>query len=123
LTSHAVAFEQHHLKQFNHYISMSARTLSIIFISCGIIISLWYGFSGHFFIIGKLDVEKALKFSPFIGGVVGPLFALSGTLLVYENFRNQQRQMVGNNFFQLLGFHIKIIESIDTQIYGFFRRS
>lgn len=93
------------------------KYLAACFILAGVCIFLWYGFSGGFFVKGSVDVLKAQKFGPFIGGVVGPLFALAGTLLVYENFKNQQSLQIGNQFFSLVQIQLKIVDSISSEVH------
>lgn len=62
--------------------------------------------------------DKAKEIQPFMTGLVAPLFALAGVILVFENLRNQTNQQITNFFFGLLTQHAKIVDSTSDEIDG-----
>lgn len=88
--------------------------LSWILIIIGGIISIYFIFSTKsdgFSFIGneKIDFQTTGQFGDFIGGVVGTLFALAGTLLIYLSFKEQTTQNIKEGFettfFELVNIH------------------
>jgi hypothetical protein len=57
----------------------------------------------------KIDFPITGQFGDFVGGVVGTVFALAGTLLIYLSFKEQTTQNIKegfeNTFFELVNIH------------------
>lgn len=88
--------------------------LAWILIGVGTIISIYFAFSTYsdgFTFRGdtKIDFPTTGQFGDFLGGVVGTVFALAGTLLIYLSFKEQTSQNVKegfeNTFFELVSIH------------------
>lgn len=62
------------------------------------------------------DFEKTGQFGDYIGGVVGTVFALAGTILVYTSFVSQQRRNTIESFeltyFEMLKVHEDIVKDL-----------
>lgn len=62
------------------------------------------------------DFEKTGQFGDYVGGVVGTIFALAGTILVYASFVNQQRRNTIESFeltyFEMLKVHEDIVKDM-----------
>lgn len=88
--------------------------LAWILIGLGTIISIYFAYSTHsdgFTFSGdaKIDFPITGQFGDFIGGVVGTVFAMAGTLLIYLSFKEQTIQNVKegfeSTFFELVKIH------------------
>ncbi len=88
--------------------------LAWILIGVGTVISLYFAYSTYsdgFTFRGdaKIDFPITGQFGDFVGGVVGTVFALAGTLLIYLSFKEQTSQNVKegfeNTFFELVSIH------------------
>jgi hypothetical protein len=91
------------------------KKLVLVVLSLGIIITIYFIVSAAidgYCIWGKNDYEVTGQFGDFIGGVVGTLFSLAGTLLIYLTFKEQlkfnneqkdfnKQQLDFNNFQQI----------------------
>ncbi|KEQ28747.1 hypothetical protein N180_18790 [Pedobacter antarcticus 4BY] len=93
---------------------------SFFVISLGAAISgyFFYALSGPFEVNGngewRMDVTGQV--GDFIGGIVGTLFALSGTLLIYLSFREQtnqnKREAFEAAFFEMLRLHRENVQEM-----------
>ena len=86
--------------------------LSIVFIVIGcltILIFLNKADNDGFDLSGITNYEITGQFGDFVGGVVGTLFALSGTFLIFLTFNEQkkenQRISFESSFFQMINLH------------------
>ncbi len=65
------------------------------------------------------DYEITGQFGDFIGGVVGTLFALAGTLLIFLSFYEQNNQNRRNNFeasfFEMIRLHRANVEELNYE--------
>lgn len=93
---------------------------SFFVISLGAAISIYFfcALSGPYEINGKGDwkMDVTGQVGDFIGGIVGTLFALSGTLLIYLSFREQTNQnkrvAFEAAFFEMLRLHRENVEEM-----------
>ena len=64
----------------------------------------------------NFDFERTGQFGDYIGGVVGTIFALAGTVLVYASFVGQQRRNTRESFeltyFEMLKVHEEIVKEL-----------
>lgn len=85
--------------------------LSFIFVACGALMYLYFSiFSKIFFQKGiKITPERASSFGEFVNGLTGPIFALSGFLIIYATIMDQNRENSLQHFesklFKLLEFN------------------
>lgn len=98
------------------------QIISWILLIIGGIISLYFTWSAYcdnyiFWGSSKIDFEKTGQLGDFLGGVVGTVFALAGTFLIYLSFKEQTRQ---NNregfettFFELVNLHRENVNQIN----------
>jgi hypothetical protein len=97
---------------------------NILIFSSAILIFLGLSFYLYFALYSKLffsknrelTPEKASTFGEFINGLTGPIFALSGFLIIYGTIINQNQveniQQFESTFFKTLDFHRENIKSI-----------
>ena len=100
--------------------SDTSAKIAWILLGVGGIISIGHLFlticSGYF--IGKdFDFEKTGQFGDYVGGVIGTIFSLAGTILVYASFINQQSRNTIESFelayFEMLRVHEDIIKDMN----------
>jgi hypothetical protein len=107
---------------------------SLIIISFAIII-IGTAVSGRFFYVlstkyeingpGEWKMDATGQVGDFVGGIVGTLFALSGTLLIYLSFREQtnqnKREAFESAFFEMLRLHRENVSEmkLSKEISGF----
>lgn len=96
------------------------RTIAIILLMLGVILALWFLILGGYFSgdILNPDKERAKEIHPFFVGLVVPLVTLGTTLLVFENLMNTSRQNFSNNFLKLIDQHHKLVDNINSEVYG-----
>lgn len=90
-----------------------------ILLTVGIIVSvahLCLTIGSDYYIGVDYDFEKTGQFGDYVGGVVGTIFALAGTILVYASFVNQQRRNTIESFeltyFEMLKVHEDIVKDM-----------
>jgi len=106
---------------------MKKIVLSIawIMLILGGIISIYFVFSSYFNglrIWGyDIDYEITGQFGDFIGGVVGTFFALSGTLLIYLTFKEQQNEnrriSFESSFFEMIKLYRENVSELKYRKY------
>lgn len=85
----------------------------------GAIISIWFlVLNSADYTIGEgFDYEKTGQFGDYIGGVVGTVFALAGTILVFASFVQQQHrntiESFEKNYFEMLRVHEDIVREMN----------
>lgn len=88
--------------------------ISIGFILFGVLIALFFIVSSYidgYWIFGKnkIDFDVTGQFGDFIGGVVGTIFSLFGTVLIFFSFKEQtkqnRRQAFESKFYELVRIH------------------
>lgn len=88
--------------------------ISIGFILFGVVIALFFIVSSYidgYWIFGKneIDFDVTGQFGNFIGGVVGTIFSLFGTVLIFFSFKEQteqnSRQAFESKFYELVRIH------------------
>ncbi|WP_407524624.1 putative phage abortive infection protein [Lacibacter sp. MH-610] len=96
------------------------RITAITLLILGALLALWFLFLGDYFDGNILmpDKDKAKEIQPFFTGLVMPMVTLGSTLLVLENLRNTSRQNFSNNFLKLIDQHHKLVDNINTVVYG-----
>src|ERR1700752_4634078 len=94
----------------SNWFTYAARGLLLI----GVIILVYFFISTYidgFWIWSKnrIDFPTTGEFGDFIGGVVGTIFALAGTLLIYLSFKEQtkqnKREAFESAFFEMVHLH------------------
>jgi hypothetical protein len=86
---------------------------AIILIVIGVILTIFFGLE---FLLninklssGPIDPTIWGQFGDVVGGVVGAVFTLAGTLLIYLSFREQtnqnKREAFESNFFVMINLH------------------
>lgn len=69
----------------------------------------------------QTDYELSGQFGDFIGGIVGTLFGLSGTLLIYLTFQEQakenKRRAFESSFFEMIRLHRENINELRYRIF------
>lgn len=96
--------------------SLLAWTLLVIGAIISIVHLIFTACSGY--CIGTdFDFEKTGQYGDYVGGVVGTIFALAGTILVYASFVNQQRRNTIESFeftyFEMLKIHEDIVKDMN----------
>lgn len=87
----------------------------------GIVISIWFLVlsSNRYAIGGEIDYVVTGQFGDYIGGVVGTVFALAGTIFVFASFIQQQHrntiESFEKNYFEMLRVHEDIVKEM---VYG-----
>lgn len=70
----------------------------------------------------KTDFQVTGQFGDFVGGVVGTFFALSGTLLIYLNFKEQtkenKRSAFEASFFEMIRLYRSNVSELKYQKYS-----
>lgn len=93
-------------------------TLAWILLVIGAIIALCFlTLNNAHYEIGKdFDYDKTGQFGDYIGGVVGTVFALAGTILVFASFVQQQHrntiESFEKNYFEMLRVHEDIVSEM-----------
>ncbi len=102
------------LKRMLMEIKMKNVILSIawIIITVGVLLILgllWVSYLNGYRTGGKINFTITGQFGDYIGGIVGTLFALSGTLLIYLNFKEQvnenKKSGFEGSFFEMIRLH------------------
>ena len=103
------------LNNHSNKYSVIAWILLVIGIAVSITHIVMTKFSGYCIGVGY-DFEKTGQFGDYVGGVVGTIFALAGTILVYASFVNQQRRNTIESFeltyFEMLKVHEEILKDM-----------
>lgn len=98
---------------------MSIKSVSYILIGIAMLLGIWFIVGGGYLHeSSRLSAQSAKEIQPFMAGIVAPILVLAGTLLVFENLRNQTAQQFANNFFGLINIHHKIVENISDEVDG-----
>jgi len=98
---------------------ITIKRFAFLLIILGFILAIWFLWAGKYIHLSIVpSPDKASEIQPFMTGLVAPLFTLAGTLLIFENLRNQTNQQLSNTFFGLLNLHHKIIENIREEVSG-----
>lgn len=67
------------------------------------------------------DFEKTGQFGDFVGGVVGTVFALAGTLLIFltfnEQVRQNRREAFESAFFEMIRLHRENVNQMNYSKY------
>lgn len=85
----------------------------------GSVISIWFlVLSGNQYSIGgDIDYDVTGQFGDYIGGVVGTVFALAGTIFVFASFVQQQKrntiESFEKNYFEMLRVHEDIVKEMN----------
>lgn len=106
---------------FNKVKSDGLAILAIILIVIGVILTLFFGLE---FILninklsyGPIDPSIWGQFGDVLGGVVGTVFTLAGTLLIYLSFRGQtkqnKREAFESNFFVMINLHRQNVSELN----------
>jgi hypothetical protein len=66
----------------------------IVITFLGLFIFMWNDW--HFSKLGEIELERFAQFSDFIGGLVGPIFALVGVILFYVALTEQRKDFATN---------------------------
>ena len=73
--------------------------------------------SANYTIGEDFNYEKTGQFGDYIGGVVGTVFALAGTILVFASFKQQQQrntiESFEKNYFEMIRVHEDIVKDMN----------
>ena len=94
---------------------ISIKNFAYICIVLGILLACWFLYYGNY-LVGNMhipDKAKIKEISPFISGIVLPIFTLGTTLLLIETFKNSNIQNVYNNVFKMIDQNRKILDNVN----------
>lgn len=100
-------------------ISNKYSLIAWLLLAIGIVISIVHlvlTIGSDYYVGFGYDFEKTGQFGDYVGGVIGTIFALAGTILVYASFVNQQKRNTKESFelayFEMLKIHEEIVSDM-----------
>lgn len=102
----------------------ASKMLSISFIIIGIVfLVILPFFSNSVTSIIKIDASQGQQFGTMFSGIIGTLFGVAGSFLVYSSLISQnnqnRKQQVESMYFKLLDFHYENINQIHLNNYNY----